>query len=62
MTKEEEDSKGEVVSKGEKKKISVLKKKTKSLSRILGGMQQELDVLTAIADTSFRKRGAKMSQ
>jgi hypothetical protein len=26
MTKEEEDSKGEVVSKGEKKKISVLKK------------------------------------
>jgi hypothetical protein len=27
MTKEEDDSKGEVVSKGEKKKISVLKKK-----------------------------------
>jgi len=32
------------------KKISVLKKKTKSLYRILGEMQQELDVLTALVD------------
>jgi len=30
------------------KEISVLKKESKSLSRILGEMKQELDVLTAV--------------
>jgi hypothetical protein len=43
MTKEEEDSKGDVVSKRKRNnEISVLKKETKSLCRILGEMQQEL--------------------
>jgi len=47
MAKENEDSKGEVVSKGERnKEISVLKNESMSLSRILGEMKQELDVLT----------------
>ena len=32
------------------KEISVLKKETKSLSRIIGEMQQELDVLTTLVD------------
>jgi septal ring factor EnvC (AmiA/AmiB activator) len=32
------------------KEISVLKKETKSLSRILGKIQQELDVLTILVD------------
>jgi predicted RNase H-like nuclease (RuvC/YqgF family) len=44
MAKEKENSKGQVVSNG--KEISVLKKESKSLSRILGDMKQELDVLT----------------
>jgi uncharacterized protein YlxP (DUF503 family) len=44
MAKEKEDSKEEVIS---NKEISVLKKKSKSLSRILREMKQELDVLTA---------------
>jgi hypothetical protein len=45
MAKEKEDSKGEVVSNGNKE-ISVLKKESTILSRILGEMKQELDVLT----------------
>jgi hypothetical protein len=32
------------------KEISVLKKETKSLSRIIGEMQQELDVLMTLVD------------
>jgi len=44
MAKEKEDSKEEVIS---NKEISVLKKESKSLSRILREMKQELDVLTA---------------
>ena len=32
------------------KEISVLQKETKSLCRILGEMQQELDVLMALVD------------
>jgi len=32
------------------KEINVLKKETKSLSRILGEMQQELDVLMELVD------------
>jgi hypothetical protein len=32
------------------KDISVLKKESKSLSRILGDMKQELDVLTAVVN------------
>ena len=47
MAKEKEDSKGEVVSRERNKEICVLKKEYKSLSRILGEMKQELDVLTA---------------
>jgi hypothetical protein len=51
MAKEEEDLKGELVSKGEKKKKnSVLKKETNSLSCILGMMQQELAVLTTLVN------------
>ena len=45
--KKNEDSKGEVVSRERNKEICVLKKEYKSLSRILGEMKQELDVLTA---------------
>ena len=36
--------------KGRNKEISVLKKETKSLSCILGGMQQELDMLMTLLD------------
>jgi len=42
MAKENEDSKGEVVY----KEIGVLKNESKSLSRILGEIKQELDVFT----------------
>jgi hypothetical protein len=35
------------------KEISVLKKESKSLSRILGEMKQELDVLTATINCPF---------
>jgi hypothetical protein len=48
MAKEEEDSKGEWYQREKNKDISVLKKKTKSLSHILREMQQELDVLTTL--------------
>jgi len=42
------------------KEISVLKKESKSLSRILGEMKQELDVLSnSQCPASFRKRGEK---
>jgi hypothetical protein len=34
----------------EQEEIGVLKKETKSLCRILGEMQQELDMLTALVD------------
>jgi len=47
LWKKNEDSKGEVVSRERNKEICVLKKEYKSLSRILGEMKQELDVLTA---------------
>jgi hypothetical protein len=46
MAKEKEDSKREV-QKERNKEIGVLKKESKSLSRILGEMKQELDVLMA---------------
>jgi prefoldin subunit 5 len=38
------------IQKERNKDISVLKKETKSLSRILEEMQQELDVLTTLVD------------
>jgi len=45
------------------KEISILKKETKSLSRILGEMQQELDVLTTLVDAhQASERGAKTPQ
>jgi len=45
------------------KEISVLKKESKSLSRILGEMKQELDVLTAAVNAhQALKRGEKTLQ
>jgi chloramphenicol O-acetyltransferase len=38
------------------KEISVLKKESKSLSRILGEMKQELDVLTATVNAQQERR------
>jgi hypothetical protein len=40
----------------EQEEIGVLKKETKSLCRILGEMQQELDVLTALVAQQASKR------
>jgi hypothetical protein len=41
----------------EQEEISVLKKETKSLCRILGEMQQELNVLTALVDAQQASKG-----
>jgi hypothetical protein len=41
------------------KEISILKKETKSLWHILGEMQQELDVLTALVPSNLQKERSK---
>jgi hypothetical protein len=41
----------------EQEEISVLKKETKSLCRILGEMQQEFNVLTALVDAQQASKG-----